>query len=163
MRELRWEHRGWFARRWELMESDRVLATLTQRGWGFNADLEHAGRRWRLEMAGVFRWSIRLVDEEGVERATMKMGWRGQGSPTWENGRRFLWDVENWWGTRWSLDEPERGARVADVHMDAFLRMNARAQVHEGAPPDELLVPLLALTWLSVIVTTQAASSAGAG
>lgn len=163
MRELRWKHHGWFARSFDLLEDDRVLATLAQRGWsGMNGELRIGARAYRVETTGLFRWSIRIADEHGTTLASMRVGWRGNGAPQLADGRAFSWDVDNWWGTRWRLDAKGSG-RIALVHMDRFLRMDARMEVEPHGLRDEDLLPILALTWFSVVLTTQAAASAGAG
>lgn len=163
MRELRWKHRGWFARSFDLLEGERVLATLAQRGWsGMDADLTMGDRKLKLETTGTFRWTMRVLDEQGILLASMRLGWRGNGTPTLADGRAFAWDAETWWGSRWVLDQKGAG-RIALVHMDRFLRMDARLEVDPGTLRDDELIPLLALTWLSVVLMAQAATTAGAG
>lgn len=164
MRVLEWRHRGWFARTFDLMEDEKPIARLEFRGWGFGATLAtSSGRDYTLAIRGLFRWSVVVRDDRGFDVATMRIGWRGQGEPTLVDGRRLRWDAENAWATRWALDDPERGARIARVHMGPILHLDARVEIEEGAPPDDVLLPLLALAWYSAVITNQAMMTAGAG
>jgi len=88
MRALAWKHRGWLARRWDLAEGDRVLATLRQRGWGMRADVDVGARRLRIVAAGLFRRSMRVVDDDSTVIPSTDLGWRGQARPTLADARR---------------------------------------------------------------------------
>ena len=142
------------------MEGERDVASLRQRGLGFDADLLVGGRRWRANVRGVLRWTVEIVDEQGVVRASLPLGWRGQGTVKLADGRRFAWDAETFWGTRWVLDDAA-GVTVARVEMDRFLRMDARVEAWPHGVAEDDLVALLAACWLALVVTTQAAVTAG--
>ena len=159
MRTLFWRHRGWWTWTFELMEGDRRLAVLAPSGWTMRATLSIEGHESQIHARGLFRWRIALEDG-GREWATMTMGFRGQGEPTLSDGRRFRWYPENFWGTRWVLEDPERGWR-ARVHMDKVLKMDARVDVEDGAPDEATLVRVLALAWYSAVISMQSATSAG--
>ena len=148
------------ARRFDLVEGGRVVASLRQRGMGLDADLDVGGRAWRAEVRGVLRWTIEVVDETGAMRASLPLGWRGQGTAKLADGRRFTWDAEAVWGTRWVLDDAA-GITVARVRLDRFLSMDARVELWPHGLTEDDAVALLAATWLSLVVTTQAAVVAG--
>lgn len=160
-RRLHWRHRGWMARRFDLVEGERTVARLEQRGLGFDADLDVGGRAWRAEVRGFLRWTIEVKDEAGVVRASLPLGWRGQGTVHLADGRRYAWDAESFWGTRWTLDD-EAGVTVARVRLDRFLRMDAAVEAWPHDLKEDDLVALLSASWLALVVTTQAAVVAGA-
>lgn len=159
-RSLRWRHKGWTARRFDLVDGDRVLASLRQRRLGFDADLDVGGRAWRADVEGVLRWTVTVRDEAGAVRATLPLGWRGQGTVKLADGRRFTWDTETFWGTRWVLDDAA-GVTVARVLLDRFLVMDARVEAHPVGLAEDDLVALLSACWLALVVTTQAAVVSG--
>lgn len=162
MKRWQWKHEGWIARRWDLLEGTRVVASLRQRGWsGADADLTVLGRAWKLDTTGVFRWRIAAVDEGGHEVAHMAVNWRGTGEPILSDGRRFRWDAVNLWGSRYELKDAEGGV-VARVHMDRFLVMDASMDIEEGRLTETELVALLAVSWHALVLTMAAAASAGA-
>lgn len=148
-------------RAFDLRDGERVLARLRQRGWGSDADLDVGGRAWKLDASGILRWTLRVVDEKGNVRATLPLGWRGQGTVVLGDGRRFAFEPESFWGKVWSIDDDAR-VQVARVSLAHFLRMDATVDAY---PPRDLsdddLVALLAITWHSLVVTTQAAVVAG--
>lgn len=159
-RTLEWRHKGWTARAFDLVEGGRTVASVQQKGFGFDARLDVGGRRWEADVKGVLRWTIEVRDETGAPRVTLPLGWRGQGTARLADGRRFRWDAESFWGTRWALDD-EAGVQVARVALARFLKMDAKVEVTGHHLAEDDLVALLAATWLALVVTTQAAVVAG--
>lgn len=144
-RALEWRHRGWFARAFDLLEGGRTLATLRQKGMGFDAELDAGGRRFQVDVKGVLRWTIQVRDDQGLVRATLPLGWRGQGVVTLHDGRRFRFDAETWSGRRWTVDD-EAGVQVARVDFARFLQMDARVEVDAKTLPEDDLLSILAAT-----------------
>lgn len=161
VRRFEWRHKGWFARAFDLVEGGSVVATLRQHRLGFDAGLYLGQRRWEADVSGVMRWTIRIVDDVGKERATLPLGWRGQGTIVLGDGRRYAWDADSWSGARWRLTDGA-GVDVARVKLDKFLRMDGHVDVEQPtALSDDDLMALLAASWFALVVTTQAAVVSG--
>ena len=154
---MRWTHASLWRREWRLVEADLDVVRLSQRGLaGVDADLDLLGERWTLRTDGWLRPTVRVLDASGRVRASMRMGWRGQGSPELSDGRRFEWDAQNWLGTRWELRDAN-GKRVLLVDNGSSWGLEAQLTVDEGHGLDEGdLLALAALTWNSLVRTLQA-------
>lgn len=158
-RNLRWTHESLWRREWRLVEEGHDVLRLRQKGMlGTDADLDMLGERWRVQAAGWLRPVVGVLDASERTRASMRLGWRGQGEPELADGRRFSWDAESWLGTRWSLKDAS-GRRVFLVDAGASWGFEGAVTVEDGHGLDEGdLLALMALTWNTLLTTLQAAT-----
>ena len=155
-------------RGYELRVDDKIFAQLVfQSAWGTLATGSSVEDGWTFKRVGFLnpRVTIRPPGEETNEAEYWPKFWGG-GKLIFPDGRHFLWDSANFWGTQWTFSDAVEnrlfvflpGGEVhkasEDYHSQAVVEIDPRAYDHPELPL------LLVLGWY-LMVLQQEDSSAG--
>lgn len=138
--------KGFFAKTYEILLGDRIVAVLSASSWKEAAEVEVEGKHYRLKREGAISGSFLLLDVEKVVAHARKPKVFKETFEITHFSDHFELRKPSIWRSRFDLEQ--NGSAIGSIYSKGFFRREVRIDLPEAMP----LILKVFVFWLALVI-----------